>query len=82
MLAPAYESTPVQAFPISLQTVVGVLTDESCVNRSVLHCVEESTVTYTFTDDSTLAEVMLVGEDRGLTRDVKSVSTTATCMIG
>jgi len=81
MLAPTYEDSPVQAFPISLNTAIGTFTDESCTNRSVLHCNVDATVVYTFTDNSTLQELLLAGDDRGLTRDVKSVTTTAECMI-
>ena len=81
MLAPTYEATAVQAFPISLNTAKGTFTDESCVNRSVLHCNVDCSVTYTFTDDSTYVETLVAGEDRGLTRDVKSLTTTGTCLI-
>ncbi len=81
MLAPTYEDSPVQAFPISLNTTIGTFTDEPCTNRSVLHCVADTDVAYTLIDDSVFSESLVAGEDRGLTRDVKSITTTAVCII-
>ncbi len=82
MLAPSYESEPVQAFPISLRTVQGTLTDESCSNRSVLHIDADCTVTFTFSDDTTLVRSCLLGEDYGLTRDVKSLTSDGAVILG
>ncbi len=81
MLAPAYESNPVQAFPISKLTVRGTLTDQTTVNRSTLRALAAGDVTYTFQDDTTYVESLVVGDDRGLTRDVKSVTSTMECMV-
>jgi len=82
MLAPAYETDGVQAFPISLNTAKGTFTDEPCTNRSVIHCIEDGDIIYTFTDNSTLQEALIAGSDRGITRDVKSITTTTEFLIG
>jgi len=81
MLAPAYEENPVQAFPISKLTVVGMFTNQSTANRSTLRAIEASSVTYTFDDNTTFTENLGAGEDRGLTRDIRTVTTTSNCMI-
>jgi len=81
-LAPAYESQAVQAFPISFLTKRGTLSNEDCRNRSVLHIVDDCTVIFTLQDDSTLSLDVLAGQDFGLTRDVKSLTSTSEVVIG
>ena len=71
----------VQAIPIHKGTLKGTFTDQLIGNQSVLHCVANSDITYTFTDDSTYQEALLAGDDRALSDDVKSITTTAECMI-
>ncbi len=72
----------VQAFPISKTTRSGTFTDEPCSDVSCIHASETVTVTYTFDDDTTFAENLIAGEDRGISSDVKSLTTTAACMLG
>ncbi len=81
-LAPSYESDSVQAFPIGLNTFQGIATDEHCRSRSVLHSIVDGDVTFTFTDDTTLIINTISGQDFGITRDVKSITSTASVLIG
>jgi len=71
----------VQAFPIHKGTVKGIFTDKLIGNQAVLHCDANSDITYTFTDDTTYSESLLMGEDRALSDDIKSITTTAECTI-
>ena len=71
----------IQAFPIHHKTVSSVFTDKDVVPYNVLRCIADSTVVYTFTDDSTFQENLVIGEDRALGNSVKSITTTAECMI-
>ena len=72
----------VQAFPIHKGTVSNIFTDKLIGNCSALHCITDCNITYTFIDDTTFAEALLSGEDRALSDDIKSITTTAECMIG
>jgi hypothetical protein len=82
MMAPAYEEQAVQAFPVHSGMFVGIASDESCTNRSVLHCASDSDVTFTFKDATTITLSMIAGMDVGLTRDVVSLTSTGDVWIG
>jgi len=71
----------VQAIPIHRGTLKGTFTDQLIGNQSVLHCVEDCTITYTFVDDTTFQESLIVGDDRALSDDIKSITTTAECLV-
>ncbi len=52
----------------------GTPTGEHCTDRSILECIEEGTVTFTFQDDTTLPITVLAGGRYALSSDVKSIT--------
>jgi hypothetical protein len=73
MMAPAYEENPVQAFPIHAETFMGTASGVSCVNKSVIHCVEDGSVTFYFKTTGTKTFTVTAGMDFGITRDVTTI---------
>jgi len=71
----------IQAFPIHNETVKGLHTDLDVKKLNILHCTGDGDVTYTFNDDSTFVESLVTGEDRALGDSVKSITTTASCVV-
>ena len=59
---------------ISKSMFNGLATDEHCVDRNVLECIEAGDVTITFNDDSVKTITALAGARYILNPDVKSLT--------
>ncbi len=71
----------IQAFPIHKGTVQGVQTDLDIKEFRLIHADEDTDVTITFTDASTVVVSLLTGEDVGIGAGASTLTTSGSVKV-